>query len=150
MGYIPARQWDTSRLPKASGKWDISLMPEDVDTPLVRTLKRLMHAKDGMSKKRLAEEAGVGLTYVRDVFEGRSKNPTASKLAKLAKVLGCSPAVLSVAASAESGEFVQDSTELLLLGTWRQLPKVMQQETLRFIRFHLADAEKSAGELDDV
>lgn len=39
--------------------------------------------------KKLARNAGVGETYVRDLLTGRSRNPTIDKLQKIAGALGC-------------------------------------------------------------
>lgn len=43
----------------------------------------------GMNKKRLAEVAGIGETYVHDLYRGKSLNPHTEQLSKLAAALGC-------------------------------------------------------------
>lgn len=58
---------------------------------IVRELRRRMEAMH-LDKKTLSVRAGLGESYVRDLFSGKSKNPTASKLGRLAKVLGCATA----------------------------------------------------------
>lgn len=51
-------------------------------------LERLMLAK-GMNPKSLSRAAGVGLTYVRDILTGRSKNPKLAELRKVVDALDC-------------------------------------------------------------
>lgn len=56
---------------------------------LAENLKLWMDEK-GFNKKSLAVEAGLGETYVHDILRGKSKNPAAHSLEKVAKILGCS------------------------------------------------------------
>lgn len=43
----------------------------------------------GTTAKRLAKDAGVGETYVRDILTGRSLDPKTGKLTQIAAALGC-------------------------------------------------------------
>lgn len=43
----------------------------------------------GISEREAGRRAGFGLSYVGDVIHGRSKEPSAERLLKLAEVLGC-------------------------------------------------------------
>lgn len=118
-------------------------------TYLAETLERLM-AEAGTSAKALSLAASLNETYVRDIIEGKSKNPQASKLTALARALGCDPAILHSAATGKEGEFVSDAAERALLSTWRQLPQETRMEALDFIAFHLArlrGAGRAAGEV---
>ena len=55
---------------------------------IAKELKRRMDEK-GFRQKSLATAADLNDTYVRDILKGKSKNPEASKLARIAQVLGC-------------------------------------------------------------
>ncbi|MFT8953764.1 MAG: LexA family transcriptional regulator [Gluconobacter sp.] len=59
------------------------------DSFIARELRRRMDAK-GFKQKALAIKADLNETYVRDILKGKSKNPEASKLARIAAALGCS------------------------------------------------------------
>lgn len=48
-----------------------------------------------LDMKGLSTKAGLKETYVKDIVRGQSRNPTASRLAKLAKALGCTVADLT-------------------------------------------------------
>lgn len=52
----------------------------------LRRLKARMQDM-GYTPKLLSRKIGAGPTYIRDLFEGRSKNPTAGKLIRLASAL---------------------------------------------------------------
>jgi len=56
--------------------------------PVADVIEAMMQAQN-TNPKRLAKEAGVGATYVRDIIEGRSLDPKTGKLAQIAKALGC-------------------------------------------------------------
>jgi len=58
------------------------------DTFIAKELKRRMDEM-GFKQKSLAIAADLNDTYVRDILKGKSKNPEASKLARIAQVLGC-------------------------------------------------------------
>lgn len=58
----------------------------------------------GMTAKRLSIAAGRGETYVRDLLQGRTHNPTIDGLRRLAEVLGCSVAELTGEAAAGFSE----------------------------------------------
>lgn len=61
--------------------------------PIADEIERRMRLLD-KNAKQVSEEAGLGLTYVRDILEGRSRNPTSTRLEKIAAVLGCTEADL--------------------------------------------------------
>lgn len=56
--------------------------------PVADAIEAMMQAQN-TNPKRLAKEAGVGATYVRDIIEGRSLDPKTGKLVQIAKALGC-------------------------------------------------------------
>lgn len=64
------------------------IIPNMTDTFIAQELKRRMEER-GFKQKSLARDAELNETYVRDILKGRSKNPEASKLARIAAVLGC-------------------------------------------------------------
>jgi transcriptional regulator with XRE-family HTH domain len=57
----------------------------------------------GITAKRLSRAAGRGETYVRDLMQGRTHNPTIEGLRRLADVLGCTVAELTGEAAATIG-----------------------------------------------
>jgi transcriptional regulator with XRE-family HTH domain len=57
-------------------------------------LRERMKAR-GITAKRLSLAAGRGETYVRDLLQGRTHNPTIEGLQRLAEVLGCTVAELT-------------------------------------------------------
>jgi len=59
------------------------------DSFIAKELRRRMDEK-GFKQKALALAADLNETYVRDILKGKSKNPEASKLARIAAALGCS------------------------------------------------------------
>jgi transcriptional regulator with XRE-family HTH domain len=58
-------------------------------TYIARSIYRRMKQMR-LTQKALALKAGVNETYVRDVLQGRSKNPRHEQLAAIATVLNCS------------------------------------------------------------
>jgi transcriptional regulator with XRE-family HTH domain len=81
-------------------------------------LRERMRAR-GITAKRLSIAAGRGETYVRDLMQGRTQNPTIDGLRRLAEVLGCTVAELTGEAGSGFSETVpapfvsiqQDETE---------------------------------------
>ena len=67
---------------------ETAALPQKACNFLALELKRRMDAQ-GFKQKALAIEASLNATYVRDILIGKSKNPAASKLARIASVLGC-------------------------------------------------------------
>lgn len=61
----------------------------------------------GITAKRLSLAAGRGETYVRDLLQSRSHNPTIEGLQRLADVLGCTVAELTGEAASGFGEAPQ-------------------------------------------
>lgn len=62
-------------------------MKRNVNKGLVRRIKEKMEEKGIKNAGKLADEAGVGYSFVYDVLSGRSYSPTVSKLEKVAKIL---------------------------------------------------------------
>ena len=69
-------------------------------------LRQRMKAR-GITAKRLSLAAGRGETYVRDLLQARSHNPTLEGLQRMAEVLGCTVAELTGEAPAGLGEAAQ-------------------------------------------
>jgi transcriptional regulator with XRE-family HTH domain len=62
---------------------------DTINKPLVSRLKAQM-VKKGLNPKTLAENALVGRSFVYDILNGKSTNPTSSKLSAIADELGVS------------------------------------------------------------
>lgn len=61
-----------------------------MSTGTVASRLEAMMKEKNVKARALAEAAGVGQTYVRDILAGRSINPSPDKLGMIAKALGCS------------------------------------------------------------
>lgn len=61
----------------------------NINKPLVARLKTAM-LKKGLNPKTLAERSNVGRSFVYDILNGKSANPTSSKLTAIAEQLGVS------------------------------------------------------------
>lgn len=61
----------------------------------------------GTNAKRLSLDAGRGETYVRDILQGKTLNPTIDGLRSLAAILGCTVAELTGERGAGFGEAPQ-------------------------------------------
>lgn len=92
----------------------------DSRTPLAQRLVRQMAAK-GLNPFSTAEAAGLKRDYVRNILRGKSDDPGAASLAKVAAVLGVTPAWLI-------GE-AEPSTEAVLES--QSPPDVPQAVTMR-------------------
>lgn len=55
---------------------------------MAERIKKRLH-EIGMAEREASRRAGFGLSYVGDVIHGRSKEPSAERLARLARVLDC-------------------------------------------------------------
>lgn len=64
----------------------ITLSPQA--TPVAGQIYRRM-LDSGHTPTSLSVAAGLGKTYVREIFIGKSKNPKTEQLSRIAKVLGC-------------------------------------------------------------
>jgi transcriptional regulator with XRE-family HTH domain len=60
---------------------------------MILRLKKQM-AKVGINARELAERASVGRSFVYDILNGKSSNPTTKKLGAIAEILGVSVAYL--------------------------------------------------------
>lgn len=61
-------------------------MPQTLATRVQHRLTAL-----GLSREAASRQAGLNVTYVRDLIEGRTRTPLASKLARLASALKTTP-----------------------------------------------------------
>lgn len=66
-------------------------MPEKEFPELAANLKALREAR-GLSQQQLAEKAGVSISVLFQIEQGRKKDPKLSTLVSLAEGLGISPA----------------------------------------------------------
>jgi phage repressor protein C with HTH and peptisase S24 domain len=72
-------------MPRRALLWDDSRMEQfQVARAVERRMKTLR-----LTAKSLSKRAGLNETFVRDLLEGRSRNPRADSLEKLAKALDC-------------------------------------------------------------
>lgn len=98
----------------------------EADTIVAMAIRRRME-KRGLSQKALARKAELGDTYVRDILNGRNKNPRSDHLAAIATALNCS--VLdpidpeAAKAPIRDSEVVEKAEERALLAYWRALPR---------------------------
>lgn len=107
---------------------DIRRMENEAESPLAQRLKeRMDHLQ--LNPFQLAKLAGYGESFVRDILRGKSKNPSADKLAKLAAVMGTSLEWLMGTASAPSSSHVLvDGLEVLgdiQAGNWMDISLIM-------------------------
>lgn len=101
-------------------------LPSDAG-PLAQQVYKRMIAL-GLGQKKLAENAGLNETYVRDILRGRSRNPKHDHLTKLAKALGCTVLELADPRGAESvhenENVAQTPEEIAWLRIWRRASDV--------------------------
>jgi DNA-binding Xre family transcriptional regulator len=71
-------------------------------TGLIQQLERRMAALK-LKPAQLSRRAGLNATAVRDIIEGKSKDPQRSTIEKLAKALGCAPGDLLGSARSPAG-----------------------------------------------
>jgi transcriptional regulator with XRE-family HTH domain len=112
------------------------LPPEAGD--LAREVYRRMNAK-GLTKKALALRAGLGATYVHDLFRGKSRNPKGEQLARLADALGCSVSDLishpvPPGSPPKDDEFLNRLEETALIELWRILSPAGRRRMLDSMR----------------
>ncbi len=67
----------------------IKMEKSNINRPLVARIRAQMLRK-GLNPKTLAERANVGRSFVYDIINGKSTNPTSSKLTAIAEQLGVS------------------------------------------------------------
>lgn len=75
-------------------------------------LRRRME-DSGYNQKSLALAASLNETYVRDILKGKSKNPEAGRLQRIANVLGCSVDDLMQRSSYAAIDNMKDSSTFL-------------------------------------
>lgn len=75
---------------------------------------RSLIAEKGFTPTRLAKEAGLGYTSVRDILTGNSASPRYITLLKLAHVLGVDPRCITIGADFQSvDEQMSEAVDLL-------------------------------------
>lgn len=75
---------------------------------LIREIRERMKSAGFRSAAELTKAAGLKGTYVKDILSGKSKNPTGSRLVKVAAALGCAVGELTgEGATAKTPESVQ-------------------------------------------
>lgn len=95
----------------------------------------------GLSQKMLAVRAGLGASYVADLFSGKSRNPKNEQLEKLAAALGCRTDDLSHPGQAANDPETHDSvdtsgilplypSEVSVIRLWRVLPPAARDQVL--------------------
>lgn len=77
-----------------------------------------------LDRTELARRAGLNPTYVRDIEEGKSKNPRSAHLGKLAGALGCTREELLEGAG--------DPTRAAILAAYEAMSP-QQQDALRIV-----------------
>lgn len=119
--------------------WDKSHMkvrlPPDA-SPLAHGIYARMIAA-GLTQKSLSLAAGLGATYVRDIFRGGPNvSPRIDGLEKLAKFFGCRVEDLSVLPDPNEpqrgGEFVHEPDEIRLIFLWRPLDVEVKKAIFTF------------------
>jgi transcriptional regulator with XRE-family HTH domain len=151
MGHIPLCQGVISPLLRPTGSWEISHMRGEISPraiPFAREIHRRMVAA-GLNQAELARRAGLGITYVRDLFRGKSRNPRIDHALKLAGVFEASLTELGFVntATPSAGEIVKDPDKLALLAFW---DTIRELEPVRTIFFNaLQDAAAKAATARD-
>src|SRR4051812_15377464 len=92
--------------------------------PVAREVHRRM-VELGLSQKALSTSAGLNETYVRDLYKGKSRNPTTDKLSALAMALGCRIEDLThprrPGRDEHRGQGPNHLSELAIIQMWRTL-----------------------------
>ena len=113
-----------------------------------------------MNPTQLSREAGLNATYVRDILEGKSKNPKTAEIERLAKALGCGSVADLMAYADPSARCVatlapdpvstrkiphpdHQMRKVLLLDIWDCLTERDQEVTMRVVN-GLISAERAA------
>ena len=84
---------------------------QSINKPLVARLRSQMLRK-GFNPKTLAERASVGRSFVYDILNGKSTNPTGSKLSAIADALGTSMQYLLTGVHSGFDNMLGQSTDL--------------------------------------
>jgi len=120
--------------------------------PAAYAIEALMEYR-GTNPKRLAKNAGVGETYIRDIIKGRSLDPQTSKLVKVASALSCTlddlvtlgrrihagdtaPIIELTAEPAgaqATGQGLYTEEEISLIGLWRELSPAQRGALVSFL-----------------
>ena len=86
-------------------------LSNNVNKPLVGRLKMAM-LKKGLNPKTLAEKANVGRSFVYDILNGKSTNPTSTKLTAIAEQLNVSVQYLLSGVITEGQDAKNDIAEI--------------------------------------
>lgn len=83
----------------------------NINRPLVARIKAAM-LKKGLNPKTLAEKSNVGRSFVYDILNGKSGNPTSAKLTAIADQLGVSVQYLLSGVFNETNEAKNEIAEI--------------------------------------
>ena len=83
----------------------------NINRPLVARLRTAM-LKKGLNPKTLAERSNVGRSFVYDILNGKSANPTSAKLTAIAEQLGVSVQYLLSGVYAEGNDAKSEIAEI--------------------------------------
>ena len=86
----------------------------NINRPLVARLRMAM-MKKGLNPKTLAEHANVGRSFVYDILNGKSANPTSAKLTAIAEQLGVSVQYLLSGVYSEGSDAKNEIAEIATL-----------------------------------
>jgi transcriptional regulator with XRE-family HTH domain len=100
----------------------------NINKPLVARLRSVM-LKKGLNPKTLAERSNVGRSFVYDILNGKSANPTSAKLTAIAEQLGVSVQYLLSGVYAENSDGKSEIAEIPTLITEPKLDGQMAVTT---------------------
>lgn len=80
------------------------------DEKIINNLRALIH-RHGTTESALSKKAGLGHTAARDIISGKSSNPTARTLRKLAEAVGEDITALTGEATAHETGFAENQVE---------------------------------------
>lgn len=124
---------------------------------IARNVQRIMIERE-MNPKQLAGYAGLGDSYVYNLIDGKSKNPLAANIQKIAAALGCPVVDLLDPLEGRGGDRQHNESidpsgviplfpdEYTLIRLWRDhLPKDGKDAVLVYIAKLIADRGGDAG-----
>ena len=97
-----------------------------------RRIRTEMDAQ-GLTQAELARRAGLNLTYVRDLLEGRSQDPKLSKILAVAHALG-----------KDLSWLVEGKDAAEIAAVIRGLPRAAAAEVMDFARFKKRQSESGS------
>lgn len=131
---VNPKDWDISPLPDSALSSDNFGMRTPKLSPDASALAREIYrraADKKIGQKRLALAAGLNETFVRDLYDGSSKAPSAENVDKIAQALGCTVDALLHPERAidpeQSERYAKTDEELAVLLAWRKGGEDMQE-----------------------